>query len=200
MKINELRSISRLYFGYEDIARALKIDPASARVSASRYVRLGLLMRLKRNTYVLRERWRTAGREERFALANLGQSPSYISLMTALDYHEITTQVQRALIESVAVKRTKELSLNGAIFRYTKIGIALYFGFIRQQNFFIATPEKAFLDAVYLMSFGRYALDLAAIDGEKLNRKEIRRMSRNYPTQTRKMLEKNGYLGSARNI
>jgi hypothetical protein len=49
MKTIELNSINRFYFGYEDIARALKIRPASARVSASRYVRLGLLMRLKRN-------------------------------------------------------------------------------------------------------------------------------------------------------
>lgn len=197
MKTRELSSINQLYFGYEDIARALKISPASARVSASRYVRLGLLMRLKRNIYVPKERWQTTSREERFTLANLGQTPSYISLMTALDYHEITTQVQRGIIESVAVKRTKEISLNGNVFRYTKVSRASYFGFIRQQQFFIATPEKALLDAIYLMSFGRYALDLSAIDDEKLNRKEIRRMSRNYPPQTRKMLEKHGYLGPA---
>jgi len=196
MKIGELNSIKRLYFGYEDIARALKIDPASAKVSASRYVRLRLLMRMKRNIYVPRERWQAASREERFALANLGQTPSYISLMTALDYHEITTQVQRGLIESVAVKRTKEISLYGTIFRYTKINRLRYYGFIRQQEFFIATPEKAFLDAVYLMSFGRYALDLTAIDADKLNLKEIRRMSRNYPLRTRRLIEKHGYLGS----
>ena len=197
MKTRELSSIDQLYFGYEDIARALKISSASAKVSASRYVRLGLLMRLKRNIYVPKERWQTTSREERFTLANLGQTPSYISLMTALDYHEITTQVQRGIIESVAVKRTKEISLNGNVFRYTKVSRASYFGFIRQQQFFIATPEKALLDAIYLMSFGRYALDLSAIDDEKLNRKEIRRMSRNYPLQTRKMLEKHGYLGPA---
>jgi len=117
--------------------------------------------------------------------------------MSALDYHEITTQLQRGLIESVAIKRTKEFSLNGSIFRYIKIIRTLYFGFIRQQEFFIATPEKAFLDAVYLMSFGRYALDLAAIDPGKLNRKELRQMSRNYPPQTRKILNKHGYLGTA---
>jgi predicted transcriptional regulator of viral defense system len=197
MKIRELGAIGQLYFGYEDIARALKIGPASARVSASRYVRLGVLLRLKRNTYLLRERWQTASREERFALANIGQAPSYISLLTALDYHEITTQVQRSLVESVAVKRTREISLPGSVFRYTKISRELYFGFIRQQEFFIATPEKAFLDALYLTSFGRYALDLAAIDFGKLNRKELRQMSRNYPPQTRKILKKHGYLGSA---
>jgi predicted transcriptional regulator of viral defense system len=142
MKTRELSSINQLYFGYEDIARVLKISPASARVSASRYVRLGLLIRLKRNIYMPSERWQTASREERFALANLGQTPSYISLMTALDYHEITTQVQRGIIESVAVKRTKEISLHDSVFRYTKVSREL-FRFIRQQQFFIATPEKA---------------------------------------------------------
>jgi predicted transcriptional regulator of viral defense system len=195
MKIIDLNSIRRLYFSYLDIARTLKVSPASAKVSASRYVHHGLLLRLKPNIYVLRERWQTASREERFALANLGQSPSYISLMTALDYHEITTQIQRELIESVAIKRTKELSLNDCIFRYTKIRDDLYNGFIRQQGYFIATPEKAFLDAAYLMSFGRYALDLASIDETKLNRKEVARLSRSYPLKTRRLLEKHGYLG-----
>lgn len=197
MKTRELRSINQLYFGYEDIARALAISPASARVSASRYVRLGILIRLKRNIYLQRERWQVASREERFALANLGQTPSYISLLSALDYHEITTQMQRGLIESVAVKRTKEISFNGSVFRYTKVSRDLYFGFIRQQDFFIATPEKAFLDAMYLMSFGHYALDLTAIDSDKLNRDEIRRLSRQYPMKTRKKLETNGYLRKA---
>lgn len=195
MKINELSSITRLYFSHRDIARALRISPSSAKVSASRYVQHGFLLRLKPDIYVLRERWRAASREERFALANLGQSPSYISLMTALDYHEITTQVQRELIESVAIKRTKELSLNGCIFRYTKIRSALFAGFTRQQGVFIATPEKAFVDAAYLMSFGRYALDLASIDEKKFNRKELARLSRSYPLKTRKLLGKHGYLG-----
>jgi predicted transcriptional regulator of viral defense system len=197
MKTNALNAINRLYFGCEDIARALAINPASARVSASRYVRLGILIRLKRNVYLLRKRWQAASREERFVLANIGQVPSYISLMTALDYHEITTQIQRGLIESVAVKRTKEISFNGSVFRYTKVSRDLYFGFIRQQDFFIATPEKAFLDAIYLTSFGRYALDLTAIDSDKLNRDEIRRLSRQYPMKTRKKLETNGYLRKA---
>jgi predicted transcriptional regulator of viral defense system len=197
MKIAELNSISQLYFSYEDIARALKISSDSARVSASRYVRLGLLVRLKRNIYVSRERWRIANREERFALANLGQTPSYVSLTTALDYHEITTQLQRGFIESVAVKRTKEIPIDGSLFRYTKIGFALYGGFVRREGFFIATPEKAFLDALYLASLGRYALDLAAIDAGKLDPKEIQRLSRIYPLKTRIMLENHGYLGTA---
>lgn len=197
MRIFELNSIKKLYFGYEDITRVLNISPASARVTASRYVKLGLLMRLKRNTYILRERWNTASREEKFTLANLGQVPSYISLMTAMDYFEITTQVQRDIIESTALKRTREITLNGNLLRYSKVSQKLYFGFTRHQEFFIATPEKAFLDAVYLFSLGRYALDFAALDKDRLNRTEMMRMIRNYPLKTKRLLEKNGYFSSA---
>ena len=111
MKLLELSKIRKLYFSYLDIARALGISTASAKVSASRYVKLGVLVRIKRNMYMLREVWNTAGREEKFVIANLGQAPSYISLMTALDYYEITTQVQRDFFESVVVKRTKEIQV-----------------------------------------------------------------------------------------
>jgi len=194
MKIAELNEIKKFYFGYEDIARSLGIGAASARVTASRYVRQGLLLRMKKNMYVLREVWNAAGREQKFQLANMGQVPSYISLTTALDYYEITTQVQRDFFESVAVKRSKEINLDGNVFRYVKVTSALYCEFKKEKNFFIATPEKALLDAIYLMSYGRYGLDISALDASKLDRKEIERLSREFPLRTRNMLKKYGYL------
>jgi predicted transcriptional regulator of viral defense system len=197
MKFLELHTIRKLYFGYEEIARVFGISPASARVSASRYVRQGLLVRVKRNMYVLREVWNTLGRSEKFVLVNIGQTPSYISLMTALDYYEITTQVQRDFFESVAVKRTKEIRIDGSVFRYSKIAGNLYFGFKKENEFFIATPEKALMDAFYLMSYGRYALDISALDFEKLDRDEVIRLSMEFPLKTKKMLKKYGYLKTA---
>jgi len=197
MKLLELNTIKKPYFGYEEIARVLGISTASARVSASRYVKQGLLLRIKKNMYVLREAWNAAGREEKFSLANLGQVPSYISLMTALDYYEITSHVQRDFFESVAVKRSKEIHIKGSVFRYVKVTSALYFGFKKEKGFFIATPEKALLDAFYLMSYGRYSLDIPALDEMKLDRDEIKRLSREFPLKTQNMLKKYGYLKTA---
>lgn len=194
MKHLELGKIRKLYFGYADIAKALGISASSAKVSAGRYVRLGLLVRIKRNVYVLRERWNAAGREEKFVIANLGQVPSYISLMTALDYYEIISQVQRDFFESTALKRTKEVQVSGNLFRYTKVNAAFYFGFKKEKDFFIATPEKALLDACYLMSYGRYALDISAVDAGKLDREEIKRLSELFPLRTKNMLRRHGYL------
>ena len=194
MRLLDLRTIRKLYFGYEELARVLGISLASARISASRYVRQGFLVRVKRNMYVLKDVWDAAGRSEKFLLVNVGQTPSYISLMTALDYYEITTQVQRDFFESVAVKRTKEIKVEGSVFRYSKIAGNLYFGFKKEKEFFIATPEKALLDAFYLMSYGRYALDISALDSDKLDRNEIMRLSIEFPLKTKTMLKKHGYL------
>ena len=84
MKYLKLKDIRKLYFGYEDIAAALGVAIGSARVSASRYVTQGFLIRIKRNIYILKERWDALTTEEIFSLSNLIQVPSYISLMTAL--------------------------------------------------------------------------------------------------------------------
>jgi predicted transcriptional regulator of viral defense system len=194
MKVLELNKIRKPYFGYEEIARVRGIGLASAKVTASRYVRQGLLLRLKKNIYVLREAWNAASKEDKFRLANLGQSPSYISLMSALEYYEITTQMQRDFFESVAVKRTKEIQVNGSVFRYSKINETFYFGFKKEKGFFIATPEKALLDAFYLMSYGRYALDISALDVGKLDRENIERLISKFPLKTRNMLKKHGYF------
>ena len=197
MRLKELNRIKKLYFGYEEIARVFGIGSSSAMVTASRYVRQGLLLRMKKNVYVRREVWNAAGIEDKFLLANLGQVPSYISLMTALEYYEITTQVLRDFFESIAVKRTKEINLNSCFFRYTKVSNDLYYGFKKEKGFFIATPEKALLDAFYLMSYGRYSLDISALDSSKFVRSEVKRLSIGFPLKTRKMLEKYGYLKTA---
>lgn len=197
MRQQELKSIDKAYFGYEEIARVLGITRASAKVSASRYVKQGLLLRIKKNIYVLREAWDAAGLEEKFSLANMGQVPSYISLMTALGYYEITTQVQRDLFESVVVKRSKEINIEKTVLRYVKVNKALYFGFKKEKGFFIASPEKALLDAFYLMSYGRYALDISSLDRMKLDMGKIKQLSRTFPLRTRKLLKKHGYLKPA---
>ena len=200
MKLQELYSIQKLYFGHEELARTLGITSASARVAASRYVKRGLLVRIKRNMYMLHERWKNADLEEKFQIANLGQVPSYISLTTALAYYDLTTQMQRDFVESIAIKRTKEILVEQFVFNYTKISKHLYSGFQRQKDFFIARPEKALLDAIYLMSLGRYSIDVAAIETHKLNREELAAMSDTFPEKTKELLRIHGYLSSPRTV
>jgi predicted transcriptional regulator of viral defense system len=196
MKFLELNTVSKDYFGYEDIASALGITPAAAKVFAHRYVKNKILIRAKRGIYILREKWNHFSREQKFEIANLLQVPSYISLATAMDYYEITTQMQKSFIESIAIKRTKEFDINGTVFNYTRINRNLYNGFLKQNNFFIATPEKALLDASYLMSLGRYKFDTTVIDLNKVNRELLLKEAKRFPEKTQNFMENHGYFST----
>lgn len=194
MNYIKLRQLKKLYFGYEELARILDISAESGRVTAVRLVKQGVLVRPKKNIYVLREKWDNLAREERFILANLMQSPSYVSLMTAMDYYEITTQIQNNFIESVLIYRTKRIEIEGVVFNYSRINKDLYSGFIKKEGFFIAVPEKAFLDALYLMSLGRYAFDITSIDRAGLDKSQIKKIAGAYPKKTQVLLKKYGYI------
>ena len=190
MKALALRKIEKLYFGYEDIARILNISPESAKVAASRYVKAGILIRIKRNLYMLFEKWAAMSIEQKFTIANLIQVPSYISFMTALSYYEITTQLQQDYIESVALMRSRAVAIEKTFFEYTKIKPELYFGFKRIRGFFIARPEKAFVDALYLHSLGRRSIDISSLDLDKFDWPMILEISKSFPKRTQNLAQR----------
>lgn len=191
MKYLQVKSLeNRLFFGHKDVAQILEIKDSSARVFCSRYSDKGIFIRLKKDFYILKDRWQRNSREDFYRLSNFLQVPSYISLMTALSFYEVTTQVQRSFYESVCTKRTERLEIEGVRFNFYKIKKELYFDFIKYEDFFIATKEKAFLDAVYLYSFGKYEFDLDSIDIEKLDMKRIKNILEKFPEKTKKMAEK----------
>ena len=190
MNISRLDKIAKLYFTTADIARALGITPKSANVTATRYYNGGYIVRIKRGLYVLKSKWENLREEDLFSVANILQVPSYISLVTALSYYGITTQLQQGYIESIALKRTKSANIKEITFTYTRIANKLYCGFTREKGIFIAKPEKAFLDAFYLSSMGKYSFDMYSIDKGKLDLANIRKFYKNFPEKIMREAEK----------
>lgn len=187
MRYSELNKIKKLYFTPKDVAWALEISYNSARVTCSRYTTRGVLVRLKRNFYTLPQTWENLSEEEMYAIANLLQIPSYVSLTTALSFYNISTQIQRDFYESISLKRTKEVTIAKKTFIFTKIDKRLYDKFIKKDGYFIATPEKALLDAFYLTSLKRYNLDFDAIDIKKVDKERVRKLIKMYPKKVNKL-------------
>lgn len=183
MKYNDLKKIKKLYFTYQDVARILSTSEDSARVLCTRYVKQKYLIRLKRNFYILKERWDNITLNQRLELANILQVPSYISLMTALSFYEYTTQVQQKFIESISLYRTFIKDIDGFIFNYSKIKNDYYFGFSKKNNVFIASPEKAFVDSLYLSYLGKYNLDISSLNLEKIDKKGCENILKKYPSK-----------------
>jgi hypothetical protein len=174
-----------LFFTVEDVAVLRGISIPSAHVLCSRYVRRGLFIRVKRNFYILERNWERYGKRDFFRVCNFLQVPSYVSLMTALCFHGVSTQVQRNWYESVSTRKSFVLETRGVSFRYQKVRPQIYGGFVQDEGVFIATPEKAFLDAVYLNALGRYPLDWASLDLGRLGRAALSALMGPYPERVK---------------
>jgi predicted transcriptional regulator of viral defense system len=191
MKYFELRKLkSKLFFTLEDLQDLLGIKIESARVLCTRYTEKGIFIRLKKNFYVLTESWEAFLNEDFLKLSNFLQVPSYVSFTTALSFYEITTQLQRNFFESASVKRSIRFNTKGTVFNYYKIQKKYFFDFIKKGEIFIATKEKAFIDSVYLYSFGKYKMDFSSIDIARLNKKKIKELSGIYPEKTRGIIKR----------
>jgi predicted transcriptional regulator of viral defense system len=189
VKLNEELG-NKLYFSVSDLAQVLQITRESAKVLASRYRKNRVFMRLKKDFYVLSSNWRKYTIEQYLQIANVLQVPSYISFMTALNYYEITTQVQRNFFESAAQKRTVSYNIDGTVFAYYKLKKDYYFDFTRLNNIFISTKEKAFIDAIYLFSFGKYRLDIDSLDMTRLENRAIKSIIKTYPEKTKRIVRR----------
>ena len=143
---------------------------------------------------MLKDTWKDLDIKQKFKIANYIQTPSYISLLTALEYYDITTQMQQNFVESIALKRTKEIIIEETVFNFKRIDKKLYFGFLKLKDVFIAEPEKAFLDGIYLTSIGRYRLDMASIDFNKLEREKVLTLLKQFPQPVIKLLNAYEYL------
>lgn len=173
MKGLELNVSQKAMLSTSDIATLLAIGKESAKVTATRYVQKGFLVRLKRDLYVPLNRFEKFTERDFFKAANIIQVPSYISLNSALSYYNITTQQQQNVFESIAYKRTKNAQIKNVEFKFYIVKKDFYCGFVLEDYFFIALPEKAFADIVYLTSLGRYGCDFTAINFKRLDKKKV---------------------------
>ena len=179
-----------LFFSAEDVARKFGIKKTSAHVFCSRQVKNGSFVRLKKNFYVLEDRWPYLERRDFFVIANYLQVPSYLSCTTALAYHGLTTQVQQGWYESVSLKRSIRYEARGVMFQYFKLKKEYYFGFEKTGAFFMARKEKAFIDACHLFAHNRYAFDWDALNVRHLDVDTLKLFMEPFPDRTKAVVKK----------
>lgn len=103
-----------------------------------------------------------------FEVANAVISPSYVSLESALSYYGVLSQFPYE-ISSITTKRSRKFTF-GKEFEYTHINKKLYWGFVKDNKFVIATAEKALLDMLYLVTKGLRKLDVDELETSTLDR------------------------------
>jgi len=154
MKYSELlRIVGREAVFRSSLLAAAAPDPVDLGRQLSRWRKSGRLIQLRRGVYALSERYRKNDPHP-FTAANLMQSASYVSLQSALEYHGLIPEYVPA-VTSVTTGRPEQLDNSLGSFIYRHIQKALFFGYRRLdlgqgQSAFVAEPEKALLDLLYL--------------------------------------------------
>ncbi|OGV97349.1 hypothetical protein A2W24_06490 [Microgenomates group bacterium RBG_16_45_19] len=116
--------------------------------------------------------YQKTGQDNYFTIANELVKPSYLSFETALNLYGILSQGPQ-ITTSATLGKTQIKSLSLGTFSYTRLSQTFYFGFAKQNNYLIATPEKALLDYIYIYHKLGKPIDLTEWDFEPLDSKKL---------------------------
>jgi len=119
----------------------------------NRWLKKGLIIKLKKGIYLLNKNDRRNSPEQIF-LANQLYGPSYVSLEFALNFYGLIPE-RVVEVTSVSTKKTAHFSNEFGEYTYQHIKSEAFRGFrsIKDSNgfcSFIAEPEKAVVDFLYL--------------------------------------------------
>lgn len=180
-----LRS-KRTVFSTKDVALLWgEKSEAAARVRLSYYVKTGKLIRIHRGLYAKDKNY------DKFELVTKIYTPSYISFETVLAKAGVIFQFYGQIFVSSYV--TREVIADSQTYSYKRIKDSIltnHAGVEAKDNYYIASPERAFLDVVY--SNKDYHFDnLSPLNWEKVfellsiyNNKSMEKKVRKYHKST----------------
>ncbi len=136
---------------------AARGDLPQIRLQLSRWVKGGRLIKLHKGLYTLSEPYRKI-KPEPFSIANRLKSASYVSLQSALAWYGLIPEFV-PVVTSVTTGRPRLIETPMGRFDFRHINKSFFWGYQRieltaGQTAFIARPEKALLDLVYLTPSG----------------------------------------------
>lgn len=144
-------------FTSRDFELLFSVSSGAARKFIHQYVTKGLFSKLRNNLYALEGRAPSP-----YVVANTLYQPSYVSLETALSYHQLIPEVVYS-ITSVTTKATREFVALEQSFTYTRIKKDAFQGYqlitSGSDRFLMAEPEKAVADYLYLVALGHRKLN-----------------------------------------
>ncbi len=133
------------------------VDPQAVRSQLSRWVRAGLIYQIRRGIYTLAQPYQKV-KPHPFLIANRMLSASYVSCQSALEYYGLIPEHTPVTV-SVTTLRPGHWKTPVGTFEFRHIKQSMFMGYKlydlgNGQKAFVATPEKALLDLVYLQPGG----------------------------------------------
>ena len=153
--INIFRNKSISLFTWEDLFKIFNFSSNTAKALLGRLKKKGIISSLTKGKYLFLLAKKPP---EDFEIASFIYGPSYISLESALSFYGIIDQFPYQ-ITSVTLRKARNFEVNGKNFVYTHIKKSFFQDYKKENNYLIATPEKAVFDLLYLTYKGGRSKD-----------------------------------------
>ncbi|RKY05931.1 MAG: hypothetical protein DRP65_12450 [Planctomycetota bacterium] len=153
---------------------------AQIRLQINRWVKDGKIIRLHKGLYTLAEPYRKVAPEP-FSIANSLKQASYVSLHSALSWYAMIPEFVPA-VTSITTGRPQTIETPLGRFEFRHVSKKYFWGYQQVelkfgQTAFIAHPEKALLDLIYLTGGGEkkaFIEELRLQNFEQINRVVLR--------------------------
>lgn len=154
-------------------------NPQQVQRQLADWVRAGKVVQLRRGLYTLAQTHQSE-QPHSYVIANHMVRGSYVSLHIALSHYDLIPE-HVAVVTSVTTGRPGMWQNPYGHFSYQRIQPALFFGFQHRQVTqtqwaYMATPEKALLDLIYLTPDADNAGYIRALRLQNLDQLDIERL------------------------
>lgn len=175
-----LEKTGKEYYTTADLGKITGLSAVALKVRIFRLKKTGVLESLGRGMYFV-----PGAKTDPEKAANEAVYPSYISFSSALSKYGIISEVPYVL-ELATTKPTRRKKIGNVDVLYRKLNKNLFFGYRLEKGVFIAEPEKAFLDTLYMRLGGKEkAFDTAKMDLNKLDKKIVIRYASKFPKKVK---------------
>ncbi|MFH1407759.1 MAG: hypothetical protein ABIG91_01845 [Patescibacteria group bacterium] len=147
--IKKIKEINKKAFTANDLKSLFPNDSRLINTYIKRFKDANVITPITRGLYMI-----TNDTIDIEKLATSSYYPSYISFESALSKYGIINQGLYK-ITLATTRHSKKVTLLGTECEYSKINKDLFFGFNLMDGVYIAEPEKAFLDMLYLVALGK---------------------------------------------
>ena len=185
---DELRKNGVTVFSPQDLQHLFGASEIALRFLLTRAVKRGDALKFRRALYGL-----AAHPPSELEIANLLYRPSYISFTFALSYHHIIPETVYA-ITSATTRTTATFAALEKQFVYRRIKRAAFTGYtaehVNNRAVWIAEPEKALVDTLYLVALKKQGLP-ERIDTGRLSKQKMRAFAKlfDYPNLDKNLEE-----------
>ncbi len=184
--VNQIESLEKSVFSIKDLKKLFP-DESNLGTSVKRMVDGGVILQVTRGVYALKNKPLDIEK-----IATQLYYPSYVSFESALSKYGILNQGLYCLTLATT-RHSKKMELAGLDCEFSQIQPKLFFGFSLVNGTYLADPEKAFLDQVYMVSQGKRRGNFSEWNLEGLDQRKVVESLGSYNSVVQKMVSKLGF-------